>query len=258
MIQVIGRVFKVMECLGPETGVSLEELTSATALNKGTLCNILKSLVELGYIEKAGAGSYRLGVKVFKLAEPFSKEKILSSAGERFTKILAEKTKESGVLATVRENKVHIIAQAQFQRALMLNPYAVYDNLSMYHSVSGRILISYLAKEKRAKIVAVAGMPGLAWDNAKSMASMEKKCSAIRNEGIAIMSNQEKEIKSFAVSVFDSAGDICASLGLTVPLHRINDEYEKNIIDSLKKNSENLRKSLIKENLSQRDFMKDI
>ena len=47
MIQVIGRVFAILEELSLDGEVSLESLARITGLNKGTLCNILRTLIEL-------------------------------------------------------------------------------------------------------------------------------------------------------------------------------------------------------------------
>ena len=48
MIQVIERVFRLLEELSLDGEVSLDSLARISALNRGTLCNILRSLIELG------------------------------------------------------------------------------------------------------------------------------------------------------------------------------------------------------------------
>ena len=53
MIQVIGRVFAILEELSLDGEVSLDSLAGITGLNKGTLCNILRTLIELGYIRRS-------------------------------------------------------------------------------------------------------------------------------------------------------------------------------------------------------------
>lgn len=258
MIQVIDRVFKILECLGADKSVSLEDISALTSLNKGTLCNILKSLVVLGYVEKDGPGAYKLSSKMLRFTEPFSCEKTIIALCEKFVKRLADETKESGVLSTLREGKMQILAQSQYQRALMINPFSFYSNLSLYHSVSGRILAAYISPEQRTALLKTAGLPGAEWDNIKTVKDFETVSARVRETGIVVMLNLEKEIKSFAVPVFDKDGNICAALGLTVPVHRVDQKQEKCILESLRKNAEDFRKAIIKENLSQKDFIRNL
>lgn len=255
-IQVIGRAFDILEHLGPDREVSLDALTIATRLNKGTLCNILKTLAALGYVEKSGPGSYRLSGKFMRFGEASSYEKRMTGIAEIHAKILADETQESGVVCTLREGRVHIIAQAQFQRSLMISPFSVYRELSLYRSVSGRILIAFLSEMQLEKVVGISGFPGAEWDRVNNMKSFEKSCAVLRREGICIMSNAEKEIKAFSVPVFDDGGHLCASLGLTIPISRSNAGTDRKIIKSLKENSAKMEKAFSKGKLSQENFIK--
>jgi DNA-binding IclR family transcriptional regulator len=122
MIQVIERTFSIMELLSPDRGVSLDRLTRSTGLNKGTLCNILKSLVELGYVQKEGNGTYIISRRFYALAQPYSQDKRLVELADYYVKTLATETRESGVAAILNhDNKVEIIAQDQFNRVVMVN-----------------------------------------------------------------------------------------------------------------------------------------
>lgn len=255
-IQVIERAFDILEHLGPDREVSLDALTIATGINKGTLCNILKTLAALGYVEKNGPGNYRLSSKFMKFGESSSREKRITETAELYAKLLADETGESGVVCTLRAGLVHIIAQAQFQRSLMINPFSVYKDISLYHSVSGRILTAFISVGQLEKIVEISGFPGSEWDGIKNIKSFEKTCAVLRAEGISIMSNIEKEIKAFAIPVFDDEKRLCASLGLTIPLSRSNANTDKKIIASLKKNSAKMEKAFSREKLSQEDFIK--
>jgi len=256
IIQVIGRAFDILEHLGPHREVSLEALTAATRLNKGTLCNILKTLMLLGYVEKSGHGNYRLSSKFLELGEASSIEKLIAETSEHYSRQLAEDTMESGVICTLRMAKVHILAQSQFQRSLMINPFSVYGDISLYHSVSGRVLIAFLSEDERSKLVGTAGFPGAGWNNIQNMDKLEKNCAGIRSEGISIMTNAEKEIKAFAVPVRNSEGQICASLGLTMPVCRLDNAVEKKVLASLKDNSMKLEKAFLREKFSRDDFIK--
>jgi DNA-binding IclR family transcriptional regulator len=242
MIQVIERTFSILALLSPDKGVSLDRLARSTGLNKGTLCNILKSLIELNYVEKNGNGTYLISKKFYDLAQPYSQDQTLAELAEYYVKMLATETKESGVIATLNDaGNVEIIAQHQFNRSVMVNV-EVYKNLSLYTSVTGRILLSYQPDEILRMIIEANGYPGEKWDNAGNWNDFKKCTEKIHEDGIVIMENKGLEIKAFAVPILDADNKLCASLGLTVPLARL--ENEESIITALKANQKNMSEAI--------------
>ena len=240
MIQVIGRVFQILEELSLDGEVSLEALCRVTSLNKGTLCNILRSMIEPGYVRRTRCGHYQLGENFRELAlgGPFDFPALEQMRGA--VRALADDTRESGVIATLRGTRVSILAQAQYQRSLMVNTLEIYAALSLYHSVSGRILLACLNPERRAHVVREEGMPGPQWNNIDSPEKLEAACAAIRRDGISVMENPSLEIVSFAVPVRTASGDNIVSMGLTVPLARCHAGDRKKVISLLRENAEKL------------------
>ena len=112
MIQVIERVFTIPEELSPDGEVSLELLAKLTGLNKGTLCNILRSPIELGYVSRTGSSHYELTARFCELA---AGSKLPESAMGKFRQkgnSLAETTGESGVLAVLRHDRVAVVRRS--------------------------------------------------------------------------------------------------------------------------------------------------
>lgn len=244
MIQVIDRVFQILEELSLDGEVSLEALGRITSLNKGTLCNILRSMIELGYVRRARCGHYQLSEKFRELAMGGPFEYPVLERIRNAVRTLADDTRESGVIATLRGTRVSILAQAQYQRSLMINTKEIYAALSLYHSVSGRILVSYLNAEQRARLTEVSGMPGALWDGIDTLEKLEDACFAIRRSRISIMQNPSLEIISFAVPVMAASSATCVSMGLTVPLMRCRAGDRKKVIVLLRENAEKLEKQL--------------
>ena len=149
MIQVIGRVFAILEELSLDGEVALDSLAGITGLNKGTLCNILRSLIELGYVRRSRGSHYVLTDRIRELAAPeiFTGEEQEKIRGT--VRSLAEATGESGVLSILRGDRVSVVEQAQHQQPLMVNTGEIYAALSLYHSVSGRILLTGLTASQR-------------------------------------------------------------------------------------------------------------
>ena len=154
---------------------------------------------------------------------------------------LAESTGESGVLAIIRGDRVAVVTQAQHPRVLMLNTMEFYAALSLYHSVSGRILVSFMKKDARTALCSRTGFPGSEWDDIESSQALEKACSKIRRTGISVMKNPGLGIIAFAVPVFWN--DRVMSLGLTMPLSRCQPAARKKIIEHLKQHADRLSRS---------------
>lgn len=228
MIQVIERVFRLLEELSLDGEVSLDSLARISALNRGTLCNILRSLIELGYIERTRKSHYALTERFRELAR---EERFSAAERERMRETvtaLAEATRESGVLAMLRGDRVAVVTQAQYPHPLMVNPAAVYEALSLYHSVSGRILISGLTPGRRAGVAERLGLPGDRWENITTLPALEDACEEIRRRGLSIMENPTEGIIAFAVPAA-GPGNIGMSLGLTMPLMRCSTEMRETI-----------------------------
>ena len=233
MIQVIGRVFTILEELSLDGEVSLESLARITELNKGTLCNILRTLIELGYVRRTRSSHYELTDRFRGLCGPELHSPSEMESFRREVHALAESTQESGMLSELRADRVAVVVQSQHQRTLMVNAVELYAALSLYHSVSGRILVSYLSAEQRADLCGRIGFPGAQWDGIDSLPQLENACRKIRQSSISVMENPEQEIIAFAVPVFSPEGKIMA-LGLTMPLMRCPQTVREKIIAELR------------------------
>lgn len=242
MIQVIERAFRIMEELSLDGEVSLESLARVSKLNKGTLCNILRSIIELGYARRTREGYYQLTDKIKELslgnnisADDLEKMHACVSS-------LADKTGESGVLSLLRHTKVAIASQAQYQRSLMVNTSEVYAGLSLFGSVSGRILFAFLSADERVLICRQTGYPSEEWDGADTAEKLESICAGVRQKHLAVMENPQTEIISFAVPVMWK--ERILSLGLTMPLFRCTASTRRKTVKLLEEHAADLSAAL--------------
>ena len=241
MIQVIERVFTILEELSLDGEVSLESLANLTGLNRGTLCNILRSLIELGYVVRSRSSHYELTSRFRELVNGIHFSENEKTLFRQTVESLAESTGESGVLSIMHGDRVAVVTQVQHPRVLMLNTMEIYAALSLYHSVSGRILVSHMDRAARTGLCSRTGFPRSEWDDIESFEELEKNCSKIRRDGISVMKNPKLGIISFAVPVFWN--DIVMSLGLTMPISRCPSGERKKIIEQLKKHADRLSRT---------------
>lgn len=253
MIKIIPKIFGILEQLRLNRKTSLKTLAVRTGLTKPTLCNILKAMNECGYVMNDGKGNYFLNEKISRLGTLNPVESLISEIALNACRKLADDTRESAVVATLENNRIKIVGQAQFQRSLVLSS-SIYKNLSLYHSVSGRIILSGLNETELDSLAASVGFPYAEWDGISTRESLDKALSAIRRKRLSVMENKIDEIKSFAMPFFDADGCICGSIGLTIPLFRMTSEAEKEIYVRLREQSEHITARNMESMLSAADW----
>jgi DNA-binding IclR family transcriptional regulator len=143
MIQVIERVGKIIDVLAENTkGCFLIDIEAATQLNKGTLCNLLKSLIEIGYVKKSRNGMYKLGEKLCKLAYPYFLSDNLIAIANQYAKRISQKTQESGLAVIRQEDELNIIARHIYDQNIVINS-QTFGSLPGYNTAVGYIFLAF-------------------------------------------------------------------------------------------------------------------
>ncbi len=244
MIQVIERAVKIMEELALDGEVPLESMVRLHGLNKGTLCNILRTLVDLNWVEKCGRGNYRLSDHFRELCNTPEWDKRGIEIMQRAATDLSVELRESTVISTLRRRRLVVVVQAQYQRELMINQVIFYGKLSLYSSVSGRVICACLPPAERKAIYAQCAPLDGELNGVDGFDGYEAELAKIRESGISIMTNHTLGIKSFAVPILDSSGAVCASFGLTMPLSRLPADDGAGIVAALRRANHLLMRKL--------------
>ena len=255
MIQVIGRTARIVTMLAADDDLSLEKLAETNALNHTTVCNILRSLMEVGWVERSGHGTYRITEYFRGLGAAPEWSPRLIAYLEHKLQTLAEDLTESVVCCTLRYNKVEVMAQGKFQHTLMINDKWLYAKLSLYTSVSGEVLCAGLPAEARRELYRLN--PPTAHDLAADgdLAGYEKKLKRISDDGYNVSSNEKLGIKSWALPIYDDDHAVCACLGLSVPLIRLPQDGGMRFQKQMRKTAAEISRWLLKEKLSARHLM---
>lgn len=143
MIQVVERIGGIITFLSKhEQGISLLEIEKATGLNKGTSCNLLKSLISIGFVEKCGIGIYRLGPALRELAYPqFISDNFIELANEYSLK-LSDATRESGLAAVRDDGKMKIVARHIYDQSIIINS-QMFTTFPIHTTAVGYIFMAF-------------------------------------------------------------------------------------------------------------------
>ena len=208
MIQVLARGLGILEELPSRGSASVKELAELTGLKKSTLCNILKTLTQLGYVTKAERGSYRLGPKLGEIARPQLQQDALARLGREAVLALADATRESAQLVVLRDGERYIVAEGRSRQDLIVN--TVTQDVTAAGSATGRVILAHRSEAERQDALQEAQGAGESPDELR--AALE----TIREEGLCENRPRDREVVGLGVPVF--CGEVVvAALGVYLP-----------------------------------------
>jgi IclR family transcriptional regulator, acetate operon repressor len=230
MIQVIERVANILSLLGRESDLSLGEIAERIDVKKTALANILRSLLEIEYVEKGHAAKYRLGRGVIELARTRLREGTLSAVAQVEAESLRESLGETVVISRLIDGYRYIIAYSEAERQITVNS-RFERRSSVYDAATGRILIAYAKPEEIQRIIEHHGEPGDSWPEAATIGEIPTAATRIRKKGIVV--NRHRETISIAVPVLMENSEIAFAIGVSVPSYRVDTDLQNRIESGL-------------------------
>lgn len=257
MILVIQKMFRVLELLSGGREISIKQLALDTGFDKGSLCNLLKTTVDLGYLEKPSAGRYRLSRKFANLTRNISTQEQIAEAANKIVRRLAARTEESGVLSTLQGGGIVVLAQAQHPRRVMVR-ISNYEDLSLYGSVSGRVLLSHLGKDLLLALVEEVGPPKETdWPMVTSPAKLYRELGRLKTSRVVTTENPDLEASSLGVAIKDSEESVCAALALSIPVFRMTSKKRQLMVSALEESAKEMEEVIKTRNWNQSDFFQN-
>lgn len=240
MIQVVERIGKIIDTLaGGCGGVPLKEIEQKTGLNKATLCNLLKSLCDIGYVCKQESGVYAVGERLREIAYPHFVRDNLYTVARQCANDLSRLTCESGVVAIRDGGNLLVIAKAVYEQSLVLNS-KLFDSLhNNFNTASGHIFMAF-DKELDLQKLYSESLP----TRYKSLEELNTELNKIRKDGYCIMHINEREAIALAVPVIHE-NKIFAAMAIVAPLVRCDSTRENELISYLKTCSRNMSTLLV-------------
>jgi len=243
MIQVIDRTFDILELLGsnPDISLSLAEISESTGLKKTTCSNILRTLLERGYLEQTGGKrKYKLGFKAFKLVgAPKFHERMSDLAHDALATLYFD-TAETVVLASIEGNKRIVIENIELSSGITAR---IKHTNNIYRTATGRMILACYPEKKQRTIIDRIGLPDIAdWPEIRTMEQLMTALERIKKEGIA-ETGGNSEIVGIAVPLFKS-GVVIASVGVCLPAFRYCGEKVMRIKTALSRAAADIEKSL--------------
>jgi len=232
MIQVIKRTFDIIKLLSEEKEMGLKDIAEKVGIKKTTACNILKTLVDLGYLKKGDNSSYLLGKGLASIASGDIEKNNILNVAEREIEKLSEKIKEAVLVAVLYKGERYTIAEAQFNQSVTVNT-GIFEKTPIYSTATGRLLLAYADERELKGIVNRIELLKNKWQGVNSLESLKKALNQIRSEKIVVKEADGGQVVGLGVPVFGVDKKVCAAVGVYLPTVRFQGNHKKEIISNL-------------------------
>jgi len=228
MIQVINRALNILELVSKERDrdFSLGEIANSLNLNASTCANIIKTLVNRGYLEQKGIKQgYKLGVQAYYLTGNFSNRKELLKASVIPLQELRDILNESCILTIMKENmRVTLHKELSSQELQVVSNG---EEKNIYLTATGRIILACQNINTQLDFIKKYGLPGSMWPEVINEKDLIDELNKIKRKQLAIHFDG-----AFIVGVgapIYKNGDVVAAIGVYLPEVRFNYKMQERI-----------------------------
>jgi DNA-binding IclR family transcriptional regulator len=229
MIQVIHRALNILEYVSEDGNKPkpMGQIAQDLGLNTATCANIIKTLVQRGYLEKSDLQKgYILGSQLKELQGKHQPHLKLIAAAKIQMDAISNQLNEKCLLAILKADKRLVIYKNNCTQAVQAT---TPDEKKAYDSSTGRLLVALMPEEALDKFVQTYGLPASSiWPDADSSAKFMLQIQQIRKNRYALIEDS-KQVIGIASPIYQQ-GELVASLSIYLPAFRFSNTVRKTMI----------------------------
>lgn len=236
------RVLNLLRALG-EKPRSHVDLSAALGIPKSSLTGLLGTMIDNGFASFDPAERvYGLGPEVLLLAQRYLSGINVVTHGQAAVREIVRETGESTALV-VRAGDDILVAAKENSEIPIRRSMQLGERAPMSISAAGRVFLAYMSASERERIIN-ASLPetGLTPERIDRLKAHLDEVRA----GAVAFSREEllSGVMAMGLPVFDAAGAVAACLSVSIPSSRFDDDLEKKIAVSLRRNANALSATL--------------
>jgi DNA-binding IclR family transcriptional regulator len=217
----LGRAVELLGAVAtrPE-GSSAAELARATGLPRSTVTRTLRTLADVGLVERPGA--WVLGYELVRLARSADPYRALVESARGVLQRLRDETGESALLAVVRGRPgIEIVLQLDPDRHVGVASWVGVD-VPLHASAAGKLALAELATADLEAWLADHSLTTFTGSTVTDPHTLQRELERIRRRGWAeLVDELEDGLASLAVAVRSSEDTLLAAVGLSGPTFRL-------------------------------------
>ena len=234
-VQSVERTLDILESLVEfATEVGLVEISQAVNLPLATVHRLLGTLIQRGYVKQnQNNRKYSLGFRALQMGHDMRQRFSLRLEARPFLQRLVQRAGESANLAVLDDGEVVYIDQAQSSRILRMFT-QVGNRLPVHSTGSGKALLAYLPADVVEGILRRFGMTARTPHTITDPGAFRDELAKTRARGYALDDEEQEEgVRCLAVPVRDASAQVVATLSVSGPVTRLNDQHLAEVIPEL-------------------------
>ena len=236
IIKSIDRALQVLELFSlekPEWGVT--EISRALNIYKSHVHNILSTFAEKGFVKKdSKTDKYKLGIKFFELGSIVIKNMDLRKIAHPYIEELSKEFNETVHLGVLDEGRVISIEREESDKGLCSH-IEIGRRTPLHCTAVGKAIMSYLSENEINLIVKEKGLKKYTENTITNEKELENEFKKIREQGYAVDNMEHEEgVRCVAGPIRDYTGKVIASMSISGPAFRINENNTPNIAKKVK------------------------
>jgi IclR family KDG regulon transcriptional repressor len=229
MIQVVNRAIDIIEyiALNPSEAKLMGKISSDLGLNNATCANIIKTLVDRGFLKKANQEKgYLLGDKLLEISNgSFGCKELIDKANKELLNFETHLNENTLIAVLKGDKRVVIFRKSCNQLVQALTP----DEKYAFDSSTGRLLISMLSEKELQNFIKIYGLPDKKiWPEAASRIKLFEQVELIKKQGYALIEDTV-QITGIATPIYKGEKAI-ASFSIYLPSFRFNENLKLQMI----------------------------
>ncbi|MHA4854266.1 IclR family transcriptional regulator [Rhodococcus sp. MSC1_016] len=204
------------------------EIADGIGVARSTGYRYLQSLVNSGFIEESANG-FRLGPRIFMLAQLARASSSLSDIALPAMKSLAEKFGETVLLTRRSGRSVVCIDLVESAHAVRLS-YERGHVLPINAGAAAEALLAWAPQGEVTELLAAAPLERFTAKTITDPTELQKRLAQIRKEGVAVSHGElDDEILGVAAPIYDAKGAVIAALSIAAVASRIPSRELKSV-----------------------------
>ena len=227
-VQSVERAINIIEVMAEEAApVTVTELADKVNLKISTVHRLLSTLMHRGYVEQDENNKYKLGLKLMEIGNKVQHFADLRAVARPYLEELVDRCNETANLSILDNTEVVYIDQVESNNLIIVKMFAQVGNRGPVHcTASGKVLVAFLPQEKIEEILDKISLDKYTDKTISDARFLEKELGEIRKAGYALdLGEREEHVRCVAAPVFNHEGRVLASLSVSGPSTRINDQY---------------------------------
>jgi IclR family KDG regulon transcriptional repressor len=233
-VRAVERAMQILSAFdGEHTDRGISEIAQATGLHKATTHRIMMTLLNGGFLERAGDGErFCLGLRVVELGLGALRHLDVRRAAFPYMEQLVERFQETCDLGIFDRGWVLYVEVVHSEHSLTIAA-QVGRHLPAYCTASGRVFLAFLPPEVVEPILDAPLMACTA-KTITSSAWLREELETIRQRGYALDDEEyEAGIRAVSAPIRDIDGNVIAALSMPGPTNRMTPERIPEIAEAL-------------------------